>query len=678
MRNVAFVLVLFSGVSLAFAQEEIPDSIKTIRFEEVVVTGQFEPQSASKSVYSIRVISMEKIQSKGAVKLQDVLNTELNIRFDQDASLGGSNLSMQGLPGQNVKILIDGMPMIGRQGTSNEININQININSIERIEIIEGPMSIVYGADALAGAINIITKKNSEGKYDFSVKAQEETVGRHYGGKEGIHNESISGGYSWKNFYTRADLGRNYFGGWQGDSTRREKMWQPKTQWLGSAVIGYKNSLSNVYYRLDYLNEDIYNPGNYGQSGNEPGVALDQNYLSNRLQHQLQGSHFFSDQLSLTTALSYTDYSRKTQSVTVNEATGAVRLSLQPGQQDVTHFDGWSTRTTLQYKLSDQIAIQPGIDLNYESGSGGRIKTGTQSIGDYAAFLSAEWSITSKIQIRPGVRFIHNTVYQAPPVIPAVNTKFIINRNQDFRLSYARGFRAPSLRELFFNFFDASHSIMGNPDLKAELSHSFNGSWNWRVVRTGSIHFTTVVGGFYNTIENLIGTTGGSNVVTYINIDKNKSKGITWNNALKGKKWELNLGVGYTGRYNSYYESTSDLDQFLWSPEVISSATYQFTKIGTQLSAYYKLTGATPFYNPLSAGGFELAETPSFHWMDVSIQKHLGKYLALTGGARNLFDVKSITSTSTATGGGHTSGAQKPVGYGRSYYLSISFSINK
>jgi outer membrane receptor for ferrienterochelin and colicins len=48
---------------------------------------------------------------------------------------------MMGLSGQNVKILLDGVPMVGRQGTSNEINVNQIDVNSIERIEIIEGPI---------------------------------------------------------------------------------------------------------------------------------------------------------------------------------------------------------------------------------------------------------------------------------------------------------------------------------------------------------------------------------------------------------------------------------------------------------------------------------------------------------------------------------------------------------
>src|SRR5690606_23632369 len=121
----------------------------------VVITGEVEPQSAKKSVYQVRTIPMERIQAQGSTRLQDVLNTELNIRFDQDLSLGGSNLNMLGLSGQNVKVLIDGVPMIGRQGVENEININQINVSSIERIEIVEGPMSVIYGADALAGVIN-------------------------------------------------------------------------------------------------------------------------------------------------------------------------------------------------------------------------------------------------------------------------------------------------------------------------------------------------------------------------------------------------------------------------------------------------------------------------------------------------------------------------------------------
>src|SRR5258708_4997746 len=130
-----------------------PDSLKTLG--EIVVTGQYKPQSVKNSVYQVKVITREKNQKTGASKLQDVINNKLNIRFAQDNATGGSGISMLGLKGQNVKILVDGLPMTGRQGTSNEIDINQVDINSIERIEIIEGPMSVIYGADALGGVIN-------------------------------------------------------------------------------------------------------------------------------------------------------------------------------------------------------------------------------------------------------------------------------------------------------------------------------------------------------------------------------------------------------------------------------------------------------------------------------------------------------------------------------------------
>ncbi len=681
MRNAALIFVLFSfSISVsAIAQAKPQDSLRLVQFDEVVVTGQYEPQSASKSVYKIRTISMEKIQSKGAVKLQDVLNTELNIRFDQDLALGGSNISLQGLSGQNVKVLIDGVPMIGRQGTDNSININQINVNSIDRIEIIEGPMSVVYGADALAGVINIITRRSSEGKLDLTAKVHEETVGKEYGAKKGIHNQSLGAGYAWNNFQARADFSRNYFGGFQGDAIDRDKQWHPKTQYFGSGVLGYSKDKSSLYYRLDYMNEDIYNPGIY--EGNE---ALDQNYITNRFMHQLQGGHSFSDRLSFNSAIAYTSYKRETQSTTVNKTTGAVRLALGAGLQDITKFDGVTVRGTFQYKINDKLSFQPGFDLNRESGEGGRIKTGTQIIGDYALFLSGEWSITPRIQIRPGVRVIHNTVYNAPPAIPSINTKIKINSRQDFRLSYARGFRAPSLRELYFNFFDASHAIEGNPDLEAELSHSFNGSWNWQAINNSTWKLTSAVGGFYNIVDNMIGNgqkPGNALVTTYINIDKFKTTGITLTNTLKGSRWDFNVGLGYTGRFNQFYESINDLDEFVWSPEITSSATYRIPNLGMNLSAYYKYTGKTPYYVVSSESGSQvatLARIPSFQWMDASIQKIFLNHFTATAGVRNLFDITSVTSTSTVSTGAHSEGAVRPIGYERSYYLSISYSLNK
>ncbi len=180
-------------------------------------------------------------------------------------------------------------------------------MNSIERIEIIEGPMSVIYGADALAGVINIITKKSPDGKLDLNARVHEETVGKEYGLSKGIHNESIGVAYAKNKFNTRFDFSKNRFGGFKGDSTGREEAWHPKSQWLGDALVGYQSDKSRVYYRVDYLWEDIYNPGNYGAGGGKSNIALDQHYISKRLMHQVQGAHSFSDKASFTGAFAYT-----------------------------------------------------------------------------------------------------------------------------------------------------------------------------------------------------------------------------------------------------------------------------------------------------------------------------------------------------------------------------------
>lgn len=641
---------------------------------EVVVTGQFEPQSAHQSVYRVRTISSERIQAVGSTRLQDVLNTELNIRFSQDLALGGSNLSMQGLSGQNVKVLIDGVPMIGRQGTGNEININQINVNSIERVEIVEGPMSIVYGADALAGVINIITKKPEEGKWSTSVRFHEETVGKEYGLSQGIHNQSISIGYSRKSVYALADVTRNHFAGWQGSAEDRDKEWHPKTQWLGSTTVGIKKDDFDVYYRLDYLNENIYNPGLF--SGIE---ALDQRYITNRFMHQVQGNVKLGERWRYNGALSFSDYSRKIQTTTVNRNTGDERLALGPGLQDLTTFKGLTARGTFLYKASDRLSLQSGYDVNTESGSGGRLKEGISSIEDYALFFSAELKPTTWMSVRPGVRFVENSAYAAPPAIPSINLKLEWGNRSELRLSYGRGFRAPSIRELFFNFFDASHSIEGNPELEAELSHSYNLAWTVRLLQQESVQLSSTVTGFYNNVDNMIGygvKPGNTSITTYINVDKFKSKGLTWVNTLKHKNLDVTAGFGYTGRYNELAGEQEQGTGFVWAPELNSSITYSLSRLRSSISIYYKYTGKTPFYIFDVDGTVGLNEAEAFHWADINLQKSLFKRITINGGVRNAFDVTRITNAAANGGPIHGGGTSQPIGYGRSYYLGITYKL--
>lgn len=679
--------IVTTGLALltAFMIKAQEDTTRAKELGEVVVTGQYKPQSVKNSVYQVRVISKERIQRQAATKLQDILNSELNIRFSQDNATGGSDIRMMGLSGQNVKILLDGMPIVGRQGTNNEININQIDINSIERIEIVEGPMSVIYGADALAGVINIITKKTPANKLSVTARLQEETVGKEYGIKEGVHNQYL--GLTWRNkkWDAGGSFGYNYFGGWKGDSTGRELTWHWKDQIIGNGFIGYTTAKFNIRYRIDGLDEVITNPGNFTEWESDAGdsVAHDQEYLSKRVMQQLQASYFVNSNLSFQAQSSYTAYRRQVFSTVLSQNTGKLSMD-NPATQSTDKFTGLTFRAAAQYKLSSVVAFQPGVDINMESGEGERLKAGKNEVNDYAFFITSEITPSTKINIRPGLRFIKNSVYDAPPVIPSINTKFALSKNLDLRLSYARGFRSPSLRELYFNFFDANHQIAGNPDLKAETSHSFTGSFTWKKLTPSQVAYTTVVGGFYNNIKNLIDfaiSASDPNLYIMTNVSNSKTAGVNLSTIAKYSDWSISVGASYTGFYNDYSEEDAALPQLQWSAEANTSFGYTFRKIGLDANLFYKFTGKQPSY-VLKDQAIVLSELKGYHMADLTFNKRFSKnllrYFTINAGVRNLFDVDHINNTVVSTGAIHSAGGGRNIAYGRSYFAGLLFNWQK
>ena len=680
MRKIYTLLVATALMTIASAQE---DTTTAKELSEVIITGQYKPQSAKASVYQVRTISKEKIQRQGATKLQDVLNNELNIRFSQDVATGGSDITMMGLKGQNVKILVDGLPMTGRQGTSNEININQIDINSIERIEIVEGPMSVVYGADALAGVINIITKKASAAKLSVAARLHEETIGNEYGLKQGIHNQFA--GLTWRhnNWEIGGGFTHNYFGGWQDTATGRELVWHKKDQLMANGFIAYHQSKFNIRYRIDGLDEIITNPGNYQPFPDQvsgENLAYDQEYLTSRVMHQLQSSYFVNGDLNFQLQSSYTDYSRQVFSTTVSQQTGKVSLDMGTGRQSVVNFTGFALRGLANYKLSKTFSFQPGIDINLERGEGERLKSGNNKVDDYALFVTWEITPSNRVNIRPGLRFINNSVYDAPPVIPSINTKFGLSEDLDLRVAYARGFRSPSLRELYFNFFDANHQIIGNPDLKAETSHSFTGSLNWKKTTTNKVVYSTVLSGFYNHVKNLIdyAVSGNDpNIFILTNVSNSRTAGASLNTIVKYSQWNVSVGGGYTGFHNDYSDAEQSLPQLQWSAELSSSIGYTFSRIGLNANLFYKFTGKRPYYAINSNQQVVLTEQEGYHMADLTLNKKAFKYFSFNAGIRNLFDVARISST-YAGGGTHGSNGMRNIATGRSFFAGISFSWDK
>ena len=139
------LMVIFGMVMLESGAAQEVDSIR--RMQEVVVTAQYFPQSLSNSVYKIIVIDKRRIEACGATNVKQVLSTTAGVKFSNDKDLGTTDILLMGMGGRDIKILLDGVPLADRGDTRE--SLNQIDISQIERIEIVEGPMSIVYGSDA-------------------------------------------------------------------------------------------------------------------------------------------------------------------------------------------------------------------------------------------------------------------------------------------------------------------------------------------------------------------------------------------------------------------------------------------------------------------------------------------------------------------------------------------------
>jgi outer membrane receptor for ferrienterochelin and colicins len=660
------------------------DTTKAKDLQGVVITGQYKPQSVKNSVYQVRVINNERIRLSGATNVQQVLNNQLGFRFSNDNTLGTTDVQLMGMSGRNVKILLDGVPLIDRGDTRE--SLNQVDVNTIDRIEIIEGPMSVSYGSDALAGVINVITKKNIKDNLSVFAKVQEETAGSEYFpfSYKGVHTQNIGINYKKNNWGLSIGGTHNDFDGFGGDAYGRGKTWKPKEQWLGNTKISYSNGAFNIYYRFDGLNEDITsrNPINYNTY-----KSIDQQYITNRYSHQVQAGYHFNNKLQLATILGYTDYKRRTKTVRHDFEKDTDELTTGIGEQDVAKFNSFIFRNTFQYQINSKISLQPGIDINREEASGQRI-AGNPIITDYAAFVSAEIKPTAKINIRPGLRFIKNSVYDAPPVIPSINTKFALSHHLNLRLAYAYGFRSPALRELYFDFVDANHNIVGNPDLKAEHSNSFTGSLNWATSKNG-VYYTASLGGFFNDFKNQIDfalASASSNQYTYFNVNKAKTTGGTFENKIAWKKLDVSLGFSYIGYFRELYDDKDYIKEdnkgFLWSPEVNASVGYTVTKLKTKLSLFYKYTGKKPQYvtgkNATNQSVLYIAETSPYHLADFTSYTTLNKYIAITAGVKNIFDVSNVNNGAAASNSIHSSGTAVAIGYGRSYFLGLNFQWNK
>lgn len=656
-----------------------PDAVT---LNQLAVTAQYSPNSPEKAVHKIKIIDEKKIDAQGAVNLRDVLRNETNINLSQDNILG-SSVSIQGISGQNVKILVDGVPVVGR--LNGNVDISQINLNDIERIEIVEGPLSVNYGTDALAGTINLISKKSQETPVNLGVNTYYETVGQYnldgrIGWSKGIHNLSLSGG-------------RNYFDGWSptdpfiefpgktlADSNRYQE-WNPKEQIFGK--LQYSVLLKSITIRpyLEYFNETITNRGKPADYYEE--TAFDDYYITNRANFGVSATGALGTNGYLNVIAAYNNFERRKNTYYVNLTTLDQDFpENSPDAQDTSLFVTTMSRGSYSTTFSDRpINFELGYDINYETADGKRIEDGAQDQGDYAAFGSAEITIKDRLILRPGLRYAYNTVYNAP-LIPSINLKYSLPLNKgwnwNIRASFAKGFRAPSLKELYFEFVDSNHNIIGNEDLEAETSNNYHLDMNWQRIQ-GLTLVKLDASVYFNDIENLITTAQSgaeANQFAYVNIGQYKTLGFQGGIEWAWAHYKVNLGGSYIGRKanNTNSEITGG---YYYTPELRVNLMYEFKKAQITLASFYKYTGKLANFNVDENGQVSLSILEAFNMLDITASKYFWKKrLQWTIGGKNLFNVQNLNRTG-ASGGIHSGGGSTPMSWGTSIFTSLKFNIN-
>ncbi len=635
-----------------------------IDMDEVVVTAQYSPQAVDKSIYKVKVIGAKQIEQKGANNLSDLFSDELGIRVNQDGALGTS-MSIRGLSGENVKFLIDGVPVIGR--LNGNIDLSQLNLNNVDHVELIEGPMSVIYGSNALAGVVNIITKENKNTKLQASIDSYYESVG--------VYNFNGTASLKQKRNIFSFSGGRNFFQGYSEDNQGRALDWKPKRQYMLDGYYLFSHPDYKLKLASQYFNELLWNKGDII----EPHFALDSYFTTLRFTNSLNFSTKIDKVRYLDVTGAYSNYSRMKNTYFKDLSTLEKNMTTNEGDQDTTRFNDLTARAIISKSTDEsKLNYQFGLDVNVENGSGKKITDHRQVIGDYAAFLSLKYDPLPTFTIQPGLRFIYNTKYAAP-LVYSLNIKWNFIENTNIRASYSRGFRSPSLKELYLYFFDVNHNIKGNENLKAEDSHNVDITADF----SKEIGKKTVGGSvdiFYNKINNIITLAQVTNkLYSYINIDNYISKGLQAElNHSFYPHFKFKAGFAETGRKNVLDQEVKLDKPFFYTSDVNSSVIYSLVKFDMDISVFYKYTGKMPQYFIDANGNLNEGYIKDYNTMDISLMKNLfNRSLQISIGVKNVFDNKSIPAVGGG-GGVHSGGDSSLIGWGRTFFAQISYTFQK
>jgi outer membrane receptor for ferrienterochelin and colicins len=640
---------------------------KDIGLEEVVVTSEYAPRIAGESIQPVQVINRVHIENSAATNLEDVLKQQSGMRVSNDQILG-SGLTMNGLSGQHIKFLVDGVPVIGR--LDGNIDISQINLNHVERIEVVNGPMASSYGTDASGGVINIITRQQAHGQWQSGINFFHESSG-HY-------NADLMAGYNTGRSSVLLSGGRNFFEGWSRQDTGRWKEWKPKEQWFANAKYRWTGNNVVAGFQSNGFREVVSNKGTPRISPYF-AYAFDEYYTTDRLTNQLHGSWIPFAGYMTNSTVSHSWYRRTKNTFRKDMVTLDENLVAGSGMQDTTELHTYNIRTSIgRAKQKGKPGFQAGFDVQIDQANGSRFTDGVKVLGDYAFFASGELRVSESIEARPGIRFSHNTDYKSP-VIPSVMFRFAITSTTTARFSYGKGFRAPGIKERYLYFVDINHNIQGNENLKPEYSDNFFVQLN-QLISKRKLKSEIALNGFFNDVRNAIVLAQpdpGESLYTYINLGKYSTHGTGVNLRVNYGNITWGAGFSYTGRYNIYADS-GNFSRYIYSPDLNASLQYELGKTGLTASVFYKYNGKLPGYKLNDDNTISQFSNDYYQFLDAMLHKvFMNNRVVITAGMKNILNVTNINAVSQGTA--HSSGANEmAVGTGRSWLVKMKLNVGR
>ncbi|WP_165730440.1 TonB-dependent siderophore receptor [Polaribacter sp. 20A6] len=704
-REITIALLLFSFST--FGQKREKDSTRITNLDEVVITGQYNPQSVKKSVHNVTVIKREQIESQAANNLADVLNFNLNLTIVPSSQTGKSTISFFGLDAQYFNILVDNIPLVSDNGLGNNIDLTQINLDDVEQIEIVEGAMGVEYGANAVSGVINIITKKSITNKWNINASLQEETVSDEYAWfDEGRHIQALNVGHNInENWLARVGVNRNQFAGFyngkQGknyyeNNGLRGYDWLPKEQLNTNAFVQYKKENFQLFYKFEYFNETI----NYYDAAVRANIDTQAQTSNPSATDKIFRTHRFVNNVNLVGSLnSGANYSASVsyqqQKRYLNEFNYYILSTEKSNETDEVYQSSkvfFSKGSINNLVKNDFLNFQLGYETRFINGfdtqASGDVtqQDKTQSQNNYAFYGSSELKFSDAFTLRPGVRYEYNSLFKSK-LLASLSARYLLNKGFELRGNIGTSYRTPNFEELYYYFVDSNHDVRGNENLNPENGFSafinlkkYSYINDFSLLNSFKVSYLDVADKIDLAIVNPTPLQ-----YQYINIDAYKLWGITSENSIKKDNFTFNLGATLQGVSRIATNEVNAENDFLYSLQLNTSANYNIKKWKTSLTVLFKHNGNQQNY--ISSGVdengnsvFSKSTTSAYNWVDASIKKSFfnNKIQAILGG-RNLFDVTNVNVSNASTDGvAHaTNDSSLLLGYGRSYYLKLLYNLN-